>query len=144
VPAHGEVIVSFKRWSDERVALKSRRDPVGVRLNGEHDVRELAGDLDSLALVALDFPAFADGRCYSHARILRDQFGFKGQLRATGDVLRDQIFYMHRVGFDAFEVSQTQAIEDVIEGLADFSVVYQAASDVSTPLYRRRETDAPV
>lgn len=142
VPEYGEVVVSFERWSVEKDSLKKRRDPVGLIMNGEQDVRSLADDLDGLSLVALEFPKFADGRCYSHARILRDQLGFKGQIRAVGDVLRDQIFYMHRVGFDAFEVSETQAIDDVVQGLSDFSVAYQAAADVQTPLYRRRGATA--
>jgi uncharacterized protein (DUF934 family) len=140
VPEYGEILVSFDRWNANRDELKARRDPVGVQLNGEQDIRSLADDLDALALVAFEFPVFADGRCYTHARILRDQLGFKGQIRAVGDILRDQIFYMNRVGFDAFEVSDTQAIEEVIEGLNDFSVTYQASSDVRTPLYRRRAT----
>lgn len=138
IPPLGEVVVSLERWQREREVLSARTDAVGVQLNGEHDVRELADDLDALALIVLEFPAFADGRCYSHARILRDQLGFRGQIRAVGDVLRDQVFYMQRVGFDAFDVSETQDIEDVIQGLGDFSVTYQAAADVSTPLYRRR------
>lgn len=138
VPKLGDVIVSYERWLSERDALTARDHGVGVSVNGEHDIRSLADDLDDLDLVALEFPAFADGRCYSHARILRDQLGYKGELRAVGDVLRDQIFYMRRVGIDAFDVSESQDIEDVVQGLKDFSVTYQAAADVSTPLYRRR------
>ncbi len=138
VPDLGDVIVSFDRWNAERGALTIRQSRVGVTVNGDQDIRALADDLDDLALVALEFPTYADGRCYSHARILRDQLGFKGELRATGDVLRDQVFYMHRVGFNAFDVSETQQIEEIIEGLKDFTVTYQAAADVGTPLYRRR------
>ncbi|MFT6397563.1 MAG: hypothetical protein ACJAYU_002317 [Bradymonadia bacterium] len=138
VPERGDVIVSLERWRSEREALTARKQGVGVSVNGEHDIRSLADDLEGLSLIALEFPAFADGRCYSHARILRDQLGYKGELRATGDILRDQIFYMQRVGINAFDVSETQAIEDVLQGLQDFSVTYQAAADVSTPLYRRR------
>ena len=88
--------------------------------------------------MALNFPIFRDGRAYSTARLLRDRYGFKGELRATGDVLRDQIFFMRRVGFDAFEVRGDRSIEDALKAFDDFKVTYQPSADESQPLWRRR------
>ncbi|HRY15786.1 MAG TPA: DUF934 domain-containing protein, partial [Candidatus Competibacteraceae bacterium] len=89
----GPIIISFARWQQERVNLRERNEPVGVRLPNTTDVAELAGDLAELALVALEFPKFTDGRAYSQARLLRERHGYQGEIRATGDVLRDQLFF---------------------------------------------------
>lgn len=92
----GAVIVALARWRRERAALLARDEPVGVRLPNTADVTELAEDLPKLAVVALEFPKFSDGRAYSQARLLRERFGYRGEIRAVGDVLRDQLFFMAR------------------------------------------------
>ncbi len=134
----GPVIVSLARWRRERAALLARGEPVGVRLPNTVDPAELAEDLPKLAVVALEFPKFADGRAHSQARLLRERHGYRGELRAVGDVLRDQLFFMARNGFDAFELRADRDLEDALEAFGEFSESYQPAADQPLPLYRRR------
>lgn len=133
----GDIIVPLARWRAEQEALSTHQGKVAICLTGKDNPRELKEDLSKFELIAIDFPKFADGRGYSIARILRDELGYKGELRAVGDILRDQIFYLMRCGFDAFSVREGKDLEDALEGLRDFSVVYQAASDATVPVYRR-------
>jgi uncharacterized protein (DUF934 family) len=135
----GPVIVSYHRWRHERAALLARGEPVGVQLPNTVNVAELAADLPMLALVALEFPKFADGRAYSQARLLRERYGFTGEIRAVGDVLRDQLFFMARSGFNAFALRADRSLEDALEAFNDFSEGYQPAADQPLPLYRRRD-----
>ena len=125
----GAVIVSFTRWQDEKDALIARGTPLGVKLLSGEEPAPLKDDLDKLDVIALDFPMFKNGRAYSYARLLRSRYGYKGEVRATGDVLRDQLFFMARCGFDAFEVSQRITLDAFKEALGEISVVYQPASD---------------
>ncbi len=134
----GDIIVPFSYWKQNRDALAGRAGKLAVCLNGDDRVEELAGDLGQFSLVALDFPAFRDGRCYSHARLLRDRYGFKGDLRAVGDVLRDQLFYLKRCGFSSFFIRQDKDINDALKAFNDFSVKYQTAADGALPVYRLR------
>src|SRR3990172_2735370 len=97
----GKVIVPLKVWKAQRAALLNRAD-LGVWLTSDERAEDLQNDLASFSVIAVDFPRFADGRGYSIAYHLRVRLGYRGELRAIGDVLRDQIFYMQRVGFDAF------------------------------------------
>ncbi len=133
----GNVIVPLKLWQAEREALLARGGKIGVKLASDDLAEELAADLDHIALVAIDFPIYRDGRGFSQARILRDRYGYKGEVRAVGDVLKDQIFYMHRVGFNAFEPRSDRSIEDALKSLHDFTVTYQPATDDPLPLRRR-------
>lgn len=125
----GAVIVSFTRWQDEKDALIARGTPLGVKLLSGEEPAPLKDDLDKLDVIALDFPMFKNGRAYSYARLLRSRYGYKGEMRATGDVLRDQLFFMARCGFDAFEVSQRITLDAFKEALGEISVVYQPSSD---------------
>jgi uncharacterized protein (DUF934 family) len=118
--------------------LKARDGGLGVWLDADEEAEEIGDDVEQFKVIALNFPAFTDGRNYSNARLLRDRYGFKGELRAIGDVLRDQLFYMHRCGFDAFAVRPDKDPYEALEGLKDFSVTYQAATDEPLPLFRRR------
>ena len=104
------------------------------------DPAALADDLASLALVAIDFPSFTDGRGYSSARLLRERLGYRGELRAVGDIQRDQLYYLSQVGFDAFAVAEERDVEAALAGLRDFSDGYQI-TQARTPWFRRR--DAP-
>lgn len=131
-----DVIVPFTYWLDQQEALKEHTAKVAVYLNPEDDVEQLQSLLDTFPMIALYFPQFKDGRAYSHARILRDRFNYQGELRAVGDVLRDQLFYMQRCGFDAFQVKDGKDAEGAINGLDDFSVTYQTAADGALPVYR--------
>ena len=132
----GNIIVPLAYWQANRDALLSRGD-VAVWLAPGEEPKDLEDDLAALPLVAIHFPAFKDGRGYSYARELRTRYNFKGEVRATGDVLRDQLFYMTRCGFNAFEVREDRSIEEALEGLKDFSVTYQGDVNEPRPLYRR-------
>lgn len=119
-------------------ALAQRAGRVGVSLGGDDGIDELLPYLSSLSVIRWVFSRFADGRGYSHARLLRDREGFTGQLRAAGDILRDQMFYLKRCGFDAFEVREDKSLEDALLGLKDFSVTYQPAADEQPPIYSHK------
>lgn len=133
LPAEGPVVVTLKRWQAERDTLRRRNAPVGVRLGSADQAKEISADLDRLGLVAIEFPTFRDGRGFSTARLLRERYGFKGELRATGNVFRDQFLFMHRCGFDAYEVADVREAEAFAAALASFSVVYQHAGDGRAP-----------
>ena len=133
----GPVIVPLAYWKQQRSALLERSDPVGVRLPNTVNPAELAEDLPRIAVVALEFPKFNDGRAYSQARLLRERHGYTGEIRAVGDVLRDQLFFMARAGFDAFELRADRSLEDALEAFGDFSESYQPAVDEPLPLYQR-------
>ena len=132
----GKVIVPLAYWQENRDSLLERGD-VAVWLAPGEEPSDLEDDLTALPLIAIHFPAFKDGRGYSYARELRTRYDFKGEVRATGDVLRDQLFYMTRCGFNAFEVREDRDIEDALKGLQDFSVTYQGDVNEPRPLYRR-------
>ncbi|MFP6655326.1 MAG: DUF934 domain-containing protein [Myxococcota bacterium] len=129
LPEAGDVLVSLERFTSEKEALIARPGALGVLLRPEQPVGELAKDLDKIALIALDFPVFSDGRAYSSARLLRERYGYQGQLRAVGDVLCEQIDFMLRSGFDAFEMASEKAVEEFARVEREIKVVYQATGD---------------
>ena len=125
LPTEGDVIVSRDRWIAERDALNARAGQVGVQYLSTQDPVADAADLATVPLIALDFPKFTDGRSYSYAQVLRTRCGYRGELRATGDVLRDQLRYMWRCGFNAFEVRADKSIEDALHAFDEFTIDYQ-------------------
>jgi uncharacterized protein (DUF934 family) len=125
----GAIVVSLKRWQAERDTLAARNAPLGVRLTSDQSPETLSADVNHFALIELEFPKFKDGRGYSWARLLRQRLGFHGEIRAVGDVLRDQWLFMSRCGVDAFEVRPGTRLEDFRAALAEQTVFYQAASD---------------
>lgn len=135
VPA-GRVIVPLEIWLAQRETLKARAE-LGVWLQSSDCPEALQDDIEKFSVVAVDFPKFADGRGYSIAYLLRERLGYRGELRAIGDVLRDQMYYMQRVGFDAFAVRSDKDIHQALKGLSDFSESYQASVDQPLPLFRR-------
>lgn len=135
VPA-GKVLVPLAVWLAQADKLGSRTD-VGVWIASSERPEVLKDTLATLPLIAVDFPKFADGRGYSIAYNLRARLGYTGELRAVGDVLRDQLFYMQRVGFNAFEVRADRDVHDALKGLTDFSVPYQNSWDLKAPLFGR-------
>lgn len=137
LPAGGDVTVSFVRWSKEGAALNGRGGRLGVRLDGNDPLETLGPVAEQFPLLVVEFPAMTDGRGFSVARLLRDQYGYRGELRARGHFLRDQIFFLQRVGCNAFESSLIEA-QDLLPGLSDFTVRYQASQDEPLPIYRRR------
>ncbi|TNF34349.1 MAG: DUF934 domain-containing protein [Gammaproteobacteria bacterium] len=133
----GKVIVPLAYWQAHQDSLSGNPD-VGVWLDSDEGPETLAGQLTGLPMIAIRFPAFADGRGYSTARILRDRMGYHGDLRAFGDVLRDQLFYLQRCGFSSFAIREDRSAEDALASLGDFSVSYQGGSDDPQPLFRKR------
>jgi uncharacterized protein (DUF934 family) len=139
----GKVIVPLAVWLAQRATLAARLPQIGVWLASDERPEALGGDVGQLAVIAIDFPKFTDGRGYSLAYNLRARLGFKGELRAIGDVLRDQLFSMQRVGFDAYAPRPDRSIHDALKGLSVFSETYQASWDEKTPLFRRHQRDVP-
>lgn len=142
VPDEGRFTVSQQRFVQDRAALEGLGERVGLRLTSEDDPSELGEGLDGLGVISIAFAKFTDGRGYSTARLLRERLAYRGQLRATGDVLPDQVFYMRRCGFDAFELAPGKRPEHALEALRAFSVTYQGAADDARPLYARAERPA--
>jgi uncharacterized protein (DUF934 family) len=145
VPA-GKVIVPQSVWLAQRETLAPRAaaGEIGVWIASDERPEALREDLDRFALVAVDFPKFTDGRGYSIAYNLRTRLAYQGELRAIGDVLRDQLFSMQRVGFDAFATRPDRNIHDALKGLTDFSETYQASVDQKLPLFRRHTRNVGV
>jgi len=124
----GERIVPLAQWQGEP----------GVLLGTADDPSSIAAHLGQLSTIAIEFPQFTDGRGYTIARLLRERYGFKGEIRATGEVLRDNLFYLSRCGFDSFLLSDQSKLEEALSGLRDFSEGYQASVERPQPLFRRR------
>ena len=137
-PTGSRFTVSFDRWKAERENLLAAGCGAGVRLSSVNALADIAGDLPRLDLVVVEFPAFADGRAFTLARLLRERYGYAGEIRARGDFIRDQLYFLVRVGVNAFEPERGSDLEKLLPALADFSVNYQAAADGKEPVYRKR------
>ena len=141
IPASGDVIVPLDVWRRLRAELPARDEGRrGVWLSGADDPDELAADLERIPLIAVQFTSFTDGRGYSIGRLLRERYAFRGELRAIGDVQRDQIFYLMRCGFDAFALRPGEDVAAVLAAFDDFSEPYQASVERPLPLFRRRDS----
>ncbi len=134
----GNITVSLARWQEQHETLSQHPGGLGVRLSGDDPLEEIVPDLDYFDLIVLIFPTFTDGRCYSFARLLRERYGFEKEIRAQGDVLRDQLYYMVQCGINSFELADPQHIEQALKAFDDFSTTYQATVLNPEPLYRRR------
>ncbi len=139
----GDWLVPFAVWNEQRAQLAQRSGNTGVLLENTDDPRALTADFDKLALIAVRFPKFTDGRGYSMARLLR-RLGWTGELRAVGDVLRDQLFFMTRCGFDAFALRADQDAQVALSAFGDFSAPYQPAIDDGVRLGTVRGASTPV
>jgi len=126
------LIIAFDQWQSDRDAWRARAERIGVVLLPADKVEALAPDLPQLALIAADFPALGEGRGYSQARMLREQWKFSGELRAKGYVRRDQVFFMARCGFNSFELPDGE-LEAAQAALATFSKAYQPSNDLGLP-----------
>nr|WP_269332093.1 DUF934 domain-containing protein [Futiania mangrovii] len=147
MPEAGAVLVSLGRWLGERDALHARPAPVAVEIEGGAALDPLLADLSHLDMIAVRFPKFNDGRGYSTIRLLRERHGFKGEIRATGDVLLDQIAFLRRVGATAFEITHAATRAALARGhLPEVSVFYQPAcvpgEETALDLRTRRRRDA--
>ena len=140
----GKVLVPLALWQSQRDALSAARgrDQIGVWLAPDSEPADIAGDFDAIALIAVDFPVFRDGRGYSIARLLRERYGYQGEIRAIGDVLRDQLRFYERCGFNAYAVREDKDLNDALKAFTEFTVQYQGAFDDPSPLFRRREAAA--
>src|SRR5438105_12605282 len=140
LPGDGAVLVSSARFLEDPEALLQRAGKTGVVWPNNRDVDDLVPYLDRLAVVALVFPTFRDGRAYSQARLLRERYRYSGELRATGQVLRDQFVFMLRAGFDAFEVKKDSDAAAFASTVKRYSVFYQPTGDGRvTALHRRMQ-----
>ena len=133
--------VTLPRYLDEAESLATRNAAIGVRLAPEDDPHDLGDHLGRLGLIEISFPKYTDGRGYSQAQLLRRRLGYSGELRAVGHVLRDQILYMNRSGFDAFETSRAD-LPSVLEALNEFSSFYQPAADGAHSVFAARHAGA--
>ena len=134
----GDVVVSLNRWQKDRERLWRRSGRLGVRLKPQDEVTAIAGDLTRLSIVVLEFGAFTDGQGYSQAQLLRTRYGFDGEIRASGHFLRDQIFFMVRCGINSFQPGEQADTGDILQALAEFSVLYQPSADGAEPVSHRR------
>jgi uncharacterized protein (DUF934 family) len=139
VIGNGPVIISFERWRDHKDALARHNGPLGIRMKSDQPPTLIADDVHRFDLIALEFPTLGDGRAYSYARLLRDRHKFKGEIRAVGDVYKDQLFFMQRCGFSSFELPPGRDPENALGALRSYSVVYAPASDGAKPAYQQRE-----
>jgi uncharacterized protein (DUF934 family) len=137
IPANGAILVSAQRLLGD-LSILDRGDDTGVIWPNNRDIEEIAPLLNKLAIIALVFPIFRDGRAYSQARILRERLGFKKEMRATGQVLRDQFVFMLRAGFDAFEVKKDTDANAFAEVAKRYTVFYQPTGDGRVTAFRQR------
>jgi uncharacterized protein (DUF934 family) len=140
LPETDAFIVSLARFKKDRGAILARNGGFGVRLKSDESPETLGDDLHRFALVALEFPKFRDGRAFSWARMLRTRLGFKGEIRAVGHYLYDQINFMHRTGFDAFEVPAGFTLAQYKRALGEIGAVYQPSADGRKTIRELRAT----
>jgi len=126
--ADGDITVSLSRWQKEATELALHKGNVGVRLAPADIVEDIADDLQKISLVALEFPAFTDGRSFSQARLLRSRYGFDGEIRAIGSFMPDQVFYLSRVGVNSFQLSDDKETNTALSTMNDFTIKYQAST----------------
>lgn len=132
------LIVPLSFWHLYRQELESHGGSLGLWLSSEEIVESIRDELFNFPVIALNFPVFTDGRSYSNARQLRQEYGYSGEIRAIGDVLRDQLFYMLQCGFTSFALRHDQEVESCLQAFSDFSENYQATVVKQEPLFRRR------
>ena len=132
----GQVIVPLSLWNEQKEQL-SQRGQLGVWLNSDESPKLITDSLASFDVVAINFPAFADGRGFTYGRELREQHNYQGEVRAIGGFIRDQLFFLKRCGFNAFALNGVE-LESAIDSFADFSDAYQASIDQPEPLFKRR------
>lgn len=138
VPAAGQVIIPVAVWHAQKDALQQRTD-IGVWLDSDEAADLIGADANRFPVLAVNFPLFMDGRAFSTARLLRERYGFTGELRAVGNFIRDQLCYLRRCGVNAFAFADPETnLEEAVKSLSDLQEYYQAAVDQPLPLFRRR------
>jgi uncharacterized protein (DUF934 family) len=142
VPSAGDIIVPLVLWQAKAGELLARSGRLGLWLESAEDPALVADSLEAFSLIAVHFPQFTDGRGYSTARLLRERYGWKGELRAVGDIQRDQLFYLSRCGFNAFVLNDGLDAPAALSAFNDFTEAYQTSVERPVPLFRRRVTEA--
>lgn len=142
VPIEGDIIVPLALWQALAGELLARSGRLGLWLDSAEDPALVADSLEAFSLIAVHFPQFTDGRGYSTARLLRERYGWKGELRAIGDIQRDQLFYLLRCGFDAFVLNDGLDEQGALSAFKDFTEAYQTSVERPVPLFRRRAAEA--
>ena len=138
IPLAGDIIVPLTLWRAEREAVSFRAGRIGVWLDSYEDPAVIAEDLRLFGVVAVNFPTFSDGRGYSIARLLRERYGWKGELRAIGHVFRDQLFFLASCGFNSFALRDGEDPREALAAFGDFSDAYQSSVERRLHLFRRR------
>ena len=128
------ITVSLADWREHKGVLLGHDAPIGVRLGAGDDLADISEDLESIDLVALEFAGVTEGRGYSQARLLREQLGYRGEIRAIGDVSRDRIAFMERCGFNAYELGEDCDLQAALEAFGEISQVYQSGADGREPI----------
>ena len=143
VPPAGDIIVPLALWREQRVHLLVRPGRIGVWLDSHEEPAAIVQDLRLFGVVAVNFPKFGDGRGFSTARLLRERYGYKGELRAVGDIFRDQLFFLASCGFNAFALREGEDPQEALVAFGDFSEAYQSSVERPLPLFRRRHPASP-
>jgi uncharacterized protein (DUF934 family) len=125
----------MKYWLEHSEDL--RLPVLGIWIDSDEEVEDIGEKANMFPVIAINFPSFTDGRGFTAGRLLRERYGYNGQLRAIGHVIRDQLFYLKRCGFDAFQLREGTDLEEALKSLNDFSVTYQGDADDPNPLFRR-------
>ncbi len=135
----GDVIFPLAVWQARKAEIISCHKRIGLLIQSNERIEDVADDLDYFVIIAINFPKFVDGRGYSTAALLRQRYHYQGEIRAVGDVLHDQLFYMQRVGFDSYALKDGKdAVYALQKGFTTFGEAYQAATDQPQPYFRRR------
>jgi uncharacterized protein (DUF934 family) len=134
----GAIIVPLPYWKSHRDSLLARHQPLGVWLEAGDEPGDIAADLEHFSIVAVNFPKWGDGRGYSTATLLRRRYRYRGELRAFGDLGRDHVFMLARVGFDSMRLAERHDPHAALAAFHDFSLRYQGATDDPVPLFRKR------
>jgi uncharacterized protein (DUF934 family) len=143
LPASGDIIVPLALWQQRRDELLARPGRLGVWLDSNEEPAAIAEDLRLLGVVAVRIPKITDGRGYSIAYLLRQRYGWRGELRAFGDVWRDQLYFLQSCGFDTFALREGEDPREALAGFGDFSETYQGSVRQPLPLFRRRHLPSP-
>ena len=138
LPDAGDIIVGLERWQSERDSLQARRGRLGIRLKSDQLAETIAEDLERFGLIALEFPKFNDGRAFSTARLLRERYGYQGELRDVGHLMQDQFLFLQRCGFDAVEIDERADLAAWEQAIAAIGVFYQQAADGRVPAAQQR------
>jgi len=138
----GKIIIPLVVWNKNIQAFSKRAELPGLLLNGDENPADFLGDIRLLKIIAVDFPVFTDGRGFSIGNLLRERYAYKGELRACGGFIRDQLYYLKRCGFNSFQFNKDIDLDAAQKSLLDFSNDYQVSASQQSPLFRRRRVNS--